>query len=263
MKVFWLATVLVVAVCGCTGSSSSESAVRGREVRSIRHPDGEVFMSVAASESDIHAVRTVIRHSHAVRTYAFVTRADAYREFGRLFSDRPELVATTSPEALPVSFRIELATDAKRNQLAQRFGNLAGVDEVKDLARDDQTARLFKRMCARAQRKAPPEFEVFMKVPSTPGERQAVREALSESRRVRSFAFISPRDAYREFSRLLSGEPNLVAATDRHLLPASFRVVLADGTNADRLVLELENLAGVDQAVHTDRNQLSRVCDKR
>jgi cell division protein FtsX len=153
MKLGWLATALVVAMCGCTGGSSSESEVRGREVRSVRHPDGEVFMRIAASESDIHAVRAVIHRSHDVRTFAFVSRADAYREFGRLFSDQPDLVATTSPEALPASFRIELAKGAKRNRLAQRFRHLAGVDEVKVQARavpiDPQVV---DRLCAWAKR---------------------------------------------------------------------------------------------------------------
>jgi cell division protein FtsX len=95
-----MATVLVVT--GCTGGSASQS--RAREVRTIGSPDAEVFMTLHSTAAETAAVRTAIQRSPLVKSFTFVTQADALREFRRLFADQPDLIAATTADQLPASF---------------------------------------------------------------------------------------------------------------------------------------------------------------
>jgi cell division protein FtsX len=101
------------------------------EIRRMRPPDEvEVFMVFTASETQVAGVRSAIDASPLVRSYEFLSQADAYREFRRLFADKPKLIAGTTPDQLPVSFRVRVNRVGDREQFANAMTGLAGVDEV-------------------------------------------------------------------------------------------------------------------------------------
>lgn len=91
------------------------------------------------------------------------------------------------------------------------------------------------------------DAEVFMKTAATASQTAAVRNAIRRSHLVRKFAFLSRDDAYREFRRLFRDHPDLTAAIDRDLLPASFRLELVHGAKRGPLGRALQRLPGVDQ----------------
>jgi cell division protein FtsX len=105
--------------------------LRRKLARLRDQPEVEVFMNVAATPEQTAAVRAAIEQSPRVQQLEFMSRDDAYREFQRLFADQPDLVATTSPEALPESFRVDIDDTSKSERFARTLENLPGIDEVK------------------------------------------------------------------------------------------------------------------------------------
>ncbi len=144
----WLGVVLTVALAaGCTGGTSKDTS--SHETRSARPVEMEAFMRARATSEQIDAVRTALARSRLVRKFTFVSQQDAYREFGRLFADQPDLVATVDPLVLPMSFRI-VPVDGAARRLARSLERLAGVDEVK-------TAPVVAD-CEKAKKRLPPKL---------------------------------------------------------------------------------------------------------
>jgi hypothetical protein len=83
-----------------------------------------------ASQPQIDAVRRFLRGSGDVRAFTFVDHAAAYREFQKTFQDQPDLVNSTDPNALPVSFRLVLRDCDAQTRLIARLSQQPGVDEA-------------------------------------------------------------------------------------------------------------------------------------
>ena len=69
----------------------------------------EIFMNVDAPQQQIDDVRIALDELEGparCKSYKFLTKEDAYNEFQRIFHDQPDLVESTTPEALPTSFRV-------------------------------------------------------------------------------------------------------------------------------------------------------------
>ena len=90
----------------------------------------EVFMVVDPTEEQLDSVTAELDGDPRVRQYFFLSKEDAYEEFERLFSDQPDLVEATSPEALPPSFRVAPEEVEDTEDLKDKYGTLAGVDSV-------------------------------------------------------------------------------------------------------------------------------------
>jgi FtsX extracellular domain len=118
------------------------SARQPRELSPSRLLPGEaditVFMKPALSypeqqgpsQSEIDAVRRLIRRSGDVRSFAFVDRAATYREYQKNFRDQPDLVNTVDQNALPLSFRLVLRHCDAQAPLITRLGEQPGVDQA-------------------------------------------------------------------------------------------------------------------------------------
>ena len=71
----------------------------------------EIFMKVDSPQSEIDAMRGQLDANKAeVKSYRFLDHKAAYEEFKKIFKDQPALVETTTPDALPQSFRVVLVT---------------------------------------------------------------------------------------------------------------------------------------------------------
>ncbi|MGH9032249.1 MAG: cell division protein FtsX [Acidimicrobiia bacterium] len=90
----------------------------------------EVFMVVNPTEEQLDGVRGELDSDRRVRQYFFLSKEDAYEEFQRLFSDQPDLVEATSPEALPPSFRVAPEQVEDTEDLKEKYATFAGVDSV-------------------------------------------------------------------------------------------------------------------------------------
>jgi cell division protein FtsX len=65
-----------------------------------------------------------------VRNLRFESREQAYAEFVRLWKDSPDFVAAVGPDALPESFRMDLAEPSGYPKLAAAFGHRPGVQDL-------------------------------------------------------------------------------------------------------------------------------------
>ena len=184
-------------------------------------------MTLTAMPPESAAVRQEIRRSRLVHAYAFVSKAGAYREFRRRFSDQLDVIATTPATQLPTSFRIDLVRGAQPGRFIRKLQAMPGVDEVKYTDPSDTMGQLLARLC-KLRRDHPRLFdpEVIMSAAATAAQTTAVGQALRDSRLVvRSGT--SRVDARREMRRLFADQPGLVAPPSA--LPASFRVELRHG----------------------------------
>lgn len=92
------------------------------------------------------------------------------------------------------------------------------------------------------------QFEIFMNVKATDAQVKAVATALSEDKNVRDFRFLNHEDAYKEFKRLLRGQPDMVRNTSPSDLPESFRVAPIRAELTQTLVDRYQHQqAGVDE----------------
>lgn len=91
----------------------------------------EVFMNVKATQGQIEAMNRALKADKDVRSFRYLTKQDAYNEFKNLFQDQPDLVRTTTPDALPPSFRVAPQRAELTQTVAQRYQASPGVDEVK------------------------------------------------------------------------------------------------------------------------------------
>jgi cell division transport system permease protein len=90
----------------------------------------EIFMEVDAGEKQIEDVRSQLEADDDVRNFKFLTKEDAYNEFKRIFRDQPALIESTTPDALPTSFRVAPTEAELTEQVKRRFESVPGVDEV-------------------------------------------------------------------------------------------------------------------------------------
>ncbi len=118
-----IALMLVVIALAACESGGSDAAPKPRS-----GPNVEVFMETTATADDVEAVRKQLRRSDDVTSIRFVSREDAYRRFSKWFAKQPELLANTTPEQLPESFKFSVSGDTR--QLAARLKKLQGVDAV-------------------------------------------------------------------------------------------------------------------------------------
>jgi hypothetical protein len=100
------------------------------EANGVGAPDAEVFMNVNASSAQIETVRALLERTPGVPTYRYLDKQDAYREFQRIFSGSPDLVSSTDPNVLPVSFRFDLAAGTDPASIRARFEHVDGVWRV-------------------------------------------------------------------------------------------------------------------------------------
>lgn len=237
-----VASMLLVAACT---DSSSGARHTDRSTAHLR-PGVEVFMALAATPAEAQAVHTAIRRSHAVRAYRFVSHADIYAEFKSRFADEPDLVATTTADQLPASFRIALSEGVTAAPLVRRWQRLPGVDEVKFHDPNDPTTKIFGHLCRSARNRTRGDAEVFLNVTVTKAQIAALQTDLRRSRLVRTTTFVSQQDAYREFGRLFADQPKLAAATSAEALPASFRVGFRKHVQPKQFVRAFRHRPGVD-----------------
>jgi cell division protein FtsX len=159
-----LAAIVVVVATGVVVESIRNNSADHRaphapqRVQSLPKLDLEVFMNVGASKSQIRGVNNGLTASTHVRRFAFVSQTRAYREFKRLFKDQPDIIASTSPDVLPASFRVEVLRGTDPNKVARALKHLPGVDEVKVQvrfpAKDFQ--REIQRLCRTNRASLPP-----------------------------------------------------------------------------------------------------------
>jgi cell division transport system permease protein len=91
----------------------------------------EVFMKTApdATQQQIDALRRDLNRDKRVKSAKYISKEQAYEEFQRIFRDKPDLVSSVEPRALPASFRVAPKDVKQTKDLADKYNTRPGVDE--------------------------------------------------------------------------------------------------------------------------------------
>lgn len=92
----------------------------------------QIFMNRDATQNQIDGVRRGLTSElkQDVQSFTYLNKADAYREFKRLFKDQPDLVSATSPDSLPTSFKVTPKKASQTQTIADRYQSDPGVAKV-------------------------------------------------------------------------------------------------------------------------------------
>ncbi len=92
-----------------------------------------IFLVEGVTEEQRAAIEAQLSSSSEVQSYIYENKDQAYERFQQQFSQQPELVQNTPPDALPESFRVELVNPERYPVIAENFPNgQDGVDQVRD-----------------------------------------------------------------------------------------------------------------------------------
>jgi cell division transport system permease protein len=92
-----------------------------------------IFLTDDVSEDQRNAIASQLDASPEVASVVYESKEEAYERFRQQFSQQPELVENTPPDALPESFRVELVNPERYEVIAAEFPNgQNGVDQVRD-----------------------------------------------------------------------------------------------------------------------------------
>jgi cell division transport system permease protein len=89
-----------------------------------------IFLNDSITADQRDAIASQLKNDSLVKSVVFETQDEAYRRFGELFKDTPDLVQNVKPEALPESFRVKLYDPTRSNELDRRYNHEAGVYRV-------------------------------------------------------------------------------------------------------------------------------------
>ncbi len=89
-----------------------------------------VFLDMDATDDERRAVAAAIGSDPRVAGYRYETSEQAFERFEILWRDQPRVVASTGPDGLPASFRVELADPARYAAFRADVDRLDGVADV-------------------------------------------------------------------------------------------------------------------------------------
>ena len=102
------------------------------------------------------------------------------------------------------------------------------------------------------------ELEIFFRPDATQQQIADVQAELDGAPDVKRYTFATKQDAYEEFKRIFSDEPDLVEVVTPEQLPASFRVVPTDPALTEDVSLRFDGRPGVDRVL-TAGEQVKRM----
>jgi hypothetical protein len=242
-----VAVAIAAGVAVRLGDRDDAGTAAPREVPSDELSSSEADVSILmlddATRVEIAAVREAILRTPKVAGFAFVDGPALFEEL------EPPPPVSVDPEALPVLFRLDLATGVTAETVAAEFRDLAGVHGVATrLAPSGPMSEPVQLQPEQLPHFAA-DLAVFMTVSPTAEQIDAVRELVVTSREVGYFTYVDKQTAYDEFSTLFRDKPDLVAETTPEALPPSFRLVIDDRGALERLRASFESMPGVDVTV--------------
>jgi cell division transport system permease protein len=94
----------------------------------------EIFMTVKATRDQVAGVRSELESDKGpkgnVKSFRYLSHADAYNEFKRIFKRNPDLVQSITAKDLPESFRVVPKRAELTETVQKEFQAVQGVQEV-------------------------------------------------------------------------------------------------------------------------------------
>ena len=90
----------------------------------------EVYMKTDATKEQIDALRNQLSNDRQIKSDKYISKEQAYSDFKRIFKDKPDLVSSVDPSALPASFRVAPTQVRQTTELRDKYNTRPGVDEA-------------------------------------------------------------------------------------------------------------------------------------
>jgi cell division transport system permease protein len=90
----------------------------------------EIFMRVKASDEQIGAVRDALKSDPNVKSFRYLDKQAAYKEFQRIFRRSPDITRDITAADLPPSFRVAPKRAELTNVVKGQFQTQQGVEDV-------------------------------------------------------------------------------------------------------------------------------------
>src|SRR3954452_13281828 len=90
----------------------------------------EIFMKVDAKQSEVDRMAATLKADPQVKSVTFLDHNAAMTEFKKDFADQPALVESTTPDALPESFRVAPTKAELTEPIRIAYKDQLGVDTV-------------------------------------------------------------------------------------------------------------------------------------
>ena len=91
-----------------------------------------VFLNRDISEEERRSIERDLLGMPEVGSVQYESKQEAYEAFKELFRDEPEIVAATTPDALPESFRVKLKDPNQFEVVSDRLQGRPGIAEIRD-----------------------------------------------------------------------------------------------------------------------------------
>jgi len=92
-----------------------------------------IFLAEDVTDEQRSAIESELESSQEVKSFIYESKEEAFERFQQQFSQQPELVENTPPDALPESFRVELVNPERYEVIKAEFpAGTGGVDQVRD-----------------------------------------------------------------------------------------------------------------------------------
>lgn len=247
---------MTALVVGCSGTGSGDaraSTTASPEPAKAASPDTlqpEVFVVVPPrSGLDVRDVEELLAASDAVERYGYLRNAEATVRLsvppGRS-GDPPDCETYFAPGfVVELDFGLPEPAVALHDEVAPARLLYIGASAADGFADEDLglvARRRFRDFDA----------EAFLRVGAPPSEAEEVRRLLEADPRVAHFEYLDEVEAVAQFRRLFAWNEELLADVSPDLLPKSFRVALADGTDLAKWEAEYRSQAVVDDVVTPD-----------
>src|SRR5215831_16653985 len=90
----------------------------------------EIYMKTDATREQINALRAQLDRDRQIKSAKYISKEQAYNDFKRIFKDKPDLVSSVDPSALPASFRVAPTQVKRTTALRDKYNTRPGVDEA-------------------------------------------------------------------------------------------------------------------------------------
>jgi cell division transport system permease protein len=127
-----LAAVLTVTVSLALvgGALLLSRAVQNATIRWKGGVEVSIFMKPDSTPAQQEAVEAQLRGMPEVKEVRFVSKAEAYEEFKKLFANSPDLVESVTPDSLPPSYRVVPKAAEQAELIGEPFKDQPGVYDV-------------------------------------------------------------------------------------------------------------------------------------
>ena len=91
-----------------------------------------VFLNKTVTTEERDSIERDILAMREVATVQYESKQEAYESFKELFRDEPDIVAATTPDSLPESFRVKLKDPNEFEVVRDRLEGRPGIDKIRD-----------------------------------------------------------------------------------------------------------------------------------